>query len=68
MTRQTKPWKHIYGIDRGYTRRVDQAREREAKRVWDAIESDPVAVARIEAGLADIAAGRTVLWKDVRNR
>jgi hypothetical protein len=58
--KNNKPWKHIYGVDRRYTARVDRVREREAARVWAAIEADPVAVARIDAGLADLDAGRRV--------
>ena len=25
---KNKPWKHIYGVDRAYTARVDRAKER----------------------------------------
>lgn len=28
-----KPWKHIYGVDRKYTRRVDAAKAREVRRI-----------------------------------
>ena len=30
MRQFNKPWKRIYGVDRGYTARVDRLRERQA--------------------------------------
>jgi hypothetical protein len=55
-----KPWKHIYGVDRGYTGRVDRVREREAAKVWATLDADPEFVAGVAAGRADLAAGRRV--------
>lgn len=45
---------------------VAHAREAIARAVWDEAMADPAFVAGLEAGKADIAAGRVHKWEDVK--
>jgi hypothetical protein len=61
--KNNKPWKHIYGVDRRYTARIDRAREREAAKVWATLEATPGFNERLRAAEAQLEAGGGILYE-----